>query len=149
VGKLAVPKMKLIGKFILLLILLGFFWSACSNSGGESNLEFIQGSWYFVISTPKVVDGKVYGSPYTQTELWTFNRGKFEVQGFKSYYGGRYSILFNDKEELALNVFDFSNWEGDPVSAPFNRVVIKIDRTDDTIRVDNLGPFSRYIEDIK
>lgn len=71
---------------------------------------------------------------------WTFSDGTFEVQGYPPLQQtGNYEVVSSDEENITLKL---TNQQGDWPTDD-REITILIDTVNETLTVDNQGPFTR------
>lgn len=112
-----------------LVVLLAFLLPACSPT--DSNEKFIQGLW----TASGTIDDE-----HAWLLGWGFGNGSFTVQGYPSFqHSGNYEIVSSEGDTLVLKLI---KQKGDWPTAD-REITISIDRVNDTLIIDNLGPFVR------
>lgn len=122
--------MKRIG---LISVLLTLIFSACNLSNPQE--KYIRGTWQ--------ASGAIDETHAWLLE-WTFkdgpSKGSFEVQGYPPLHQiGNYEIVSSDDESITLKL---TNQQGDWPTDD-RELTILIDTTNETLTIDNQGPFTR------
>jgi hypothetical protein len=116
---------------ISLALLLAVFLAACGPA--DPNEAFIQGTW---------MAAGDQGEGHSWYIQWTFDNGKFHVEGYPPLVqNGNYSVVASQDSTLTLQL---TNQEGDWPTDDLE-VVVVIDEVNNTLTIDNLGPFTKSI----
>lgn len=118
-------------------VLLLFIATGLTGCRPDPNVQFIQGSWYYLDPHLQSVAGE------SQLEtVWAFDRGTYTTYSccfVKSQANGWYQLIESEADAL---VIELSNRDGDPNTERY-LVRIEIDREADTIEIQGTGPFER------
>ncbi len=115
-----------------LAILLIPLLVACGPA--DPNEKFIQGTW---TASGAIDDGHAWFLD------WTFKDGSFEVTGYPPLHQtGKYQIVSSDGDTLTLKLTDQQgDWPTDD-----REMTIFIDTANETLKIDNQGPFTHTSE---
>jgi hypothetical protein len=116
-------------KTSLRLILVVLFLAACIPL--DPNDQTIQGSWQAAGDQ---------GEGHSWYLKWTFKNGTFSVEGYPPLtQTGNYRVKSSIGSSLTL---ELTNQKGDWPTDD-REIIILIDKTNNTLTIDNLGPFSK------
>lgn len=97
--------------------------------------KIVQGTW--------VVEGSGDGKSSTGYLEWTFDNGKFTLNGYPQVHQeGSYRIINNRGDKLTLELFDQKGTWGTKKS----QMEIAVDAKNDHLTIKDKGPFRRVIK---
>lgn len=118
---------------VALALLVAASWACQALRPMSAGEQFIQGAWHW---------SQDLGDGHASYREWTFDAGKFTVESYPPLYQtGPYRVLREDGDTLVLGP---AGQEGD-WPADDREMIVVLDQTAGTLRIDNSGPYSRAV----